>query len=67
MSKLYIIKVVQENIKYEYEFGNLLHATEFISMEKQLCTLWIADTVTGGEYQMPIRDHPKNRQDSHPH
>lgn len=54
MSKLYIVKVYEENILYEYEFGNLPHATEFISMEKQPCTLWIADTVTGDECQMPI-------------
>ena len=47
-------KVAEDNEQYEYEFGNLLHATEFISSEKQPCTLWIADTVTGNETKILI-------------
>ena len=54
MSILYVVKVIDKEEVYEYEFGNLPHATEFISMEKQPCTLWIADTVSGDEYRMPI-------------
>lgn len=54
MSKLYIVKVCEGSESYEYEFGNLPHAMEFISMEKQPCTLWIADTVTGNETRIPI-------------
>ena len=34
MSKLYVVKVYEGDEQYEYEFGNLPHATEFISMEK---------------------------------
>lgn len=54
MSKLYVVKVYEGDEQYEYEFGNLAHATEFISMEKQPCSLWIADTITGNENRMPI-------------
>lgn len=54
MSTLYIVKVMDTEEVYEYEFGNLPHAIEFISMEKQPCTLWIADTVTGNETRIPI-------------
>lgn len=56
MSTLYIVKVMdtEEVYEYEYEFGNLPHAIEFISTEKQPCTLWIADTVTGNENRIPI-------------
>ena len=54
MSILYVVKVIDKEEVYEYEFGNLPHAIECISMEKQLCTLWIADTVTGDECKMPI-------------
>ena len=38
MSILYVVKVIGKEEVYEYEFGNLPHATEFISMEKQPCT-----------------------------
>lgn len=54
MSKLFVVKVAEGNEQYEYEFGNLAHATEFISIEKQPCTLWIADTVTSNETRIPI-------------
>ena len=54
MSILYVVKAIDKEEVYEYEFGNLPHATEFISMEKQPCTLWIADTVTGDEAQILI-------------
>ena len=54
MSIIYVVKVQDGKEQFEYEFGNIPHATEFISMEKQPCTLWIADTVTGDEAQIPI-------------
>lgn len=51
MSTLYIVKVM--DTEEVYEFGNLPHVIEFISMEKQPCSLWIADTVTGRENRIP--------------
>lgn len=56
MSTLYIVKVMdtEEAYEYEYEFENLPHVIEFISIEKQPCSIWIADTVTDGENRIPI-------------
>lgn len=54
MSTLYIVKVIDTKEVYEYEFRNLPHTLEFISIEKQPCTLWIADTVTGNETRLAI-------------
>lgn len=54
MSIIYVVKVSEGIEQYEYEFGNLPHAAEFIRMEKESCTLWIADTVTGEEKQLSL-------------
>jgi len=54
MSKLYIVKVYEGNEHYEYEFGDFPHAAEFIFIEKEPCSLWIADTVTGNEIEIPL-------------
>lgn len=54
MSKLFVVKVIDGEEQYEYEFGNLPHAAEFIRSEKESCTLWIADTVTGEEQQISL-------------
>lgn len=54
MSIIYVVKVQDGNEQFEYEFGNIPHATEFISTEKQPCTLWIADTVTGNETRIQV-------------
>lgn len=56
MSTLYIVKVMDAEKVYGYEFVNLSHAMGFISMEKQPCTLWIANTVTSTENRIPISE-----------
>ena len=49
MSKIYILRVYDEDEIYEYEFGNLPHAIEQQRAEPLRSEIWIADTVTGDE------------------
>lgn len=49
MSKIYILRVYDEDETYEYEFGNLSHALEQQWVELLRSELWIVDTITGNE------------------
>lgn len=49
MSKIFILRVYDEDETYEYEFGNLPHALEQQRAEPLRSEIWIADTVTGDE------------------
>jgi hypothetical protein len=44
MSRIYILRVYDENDIYEYEFGNLPHAVEQQQAEPLKSEIWIADT-----------------------
>ena len=49
MSKIYILRVYDDDETYEYEFGNLPHAREQQQAELLKSEIWLADTVTGKE------------------
>lgn len=52
MSKIYVLRVYDEDETYEYEFGNLHHAIEQQQAEPLRSEIWLIDTVTGEEQQI---------------
>jgi len=52
MSKIYILRVYDDDETYDYEFGNLPHAREQQQAEPLRSEIWLADTVTGEEIKI---------------
>lgn len=52
MSTIYIVRVYEGNVIYEYEFGNENHALELLLSETESAELWKHNTETEVEEKL---------------